>query len=183
MLLYKGVLHGIVQGTSSRPVAAAAVHIILHKAQHASSLFLIRCLKNINQHLPLSFPKSPWMCRRKTRLNFNCNPAKRVFRESRPPTSSADLSWAFGCFLSSSVLIDESQSLVGVGEIFFDKFLCQTANYSLAPSIYEASSVAIYSYLTLPCTFTLSSGRFYFVSACVNFLFHFILYYSCFSMC
>ncbi len=27
MLLYKGVLHGIIQGTSSRPVAAAAVQI------------------------------------------------------------------------------------------------------------------------------------------------------------
>lgn len=62
MLLYKGVLHGIIQGTSSRPVAAAAaaaaVQIILHKARHTSCLFLIKCLKNIDRHPAMSFPKT-----------------------------------------------------------------------------------------------------------------------------
>lgn len=99
MRLYKGVLHGIIQGTSSRPVAAAAaaaVQIILHKARHPSCLFLIRCLKNIRQHLASSFPKCPWMCRGKTRLNFNCNPLEMC----RPRTCSSNLSWALFCFFS-----------------------------------------------------------------------------------
>lgn len=70
--VYKGALHCIIQGTSSRPLAAAAVQIIFHKARHTSCYFLIRCLKN--EHV-LSFSK--------TSLDVPCKNLSKILLESR----------------------------------------------------------------------------------------------------
>jgi len=73
MLLYKGVLHGIIQGTSSRPVAAAAVQVILQ----GSTRFLFvsdKVPENLDQRvskLSLDVPQK--------KTDLNCNPLKMCF--------------------------------------------------------------------------------------------------------